>query len=131
MEYVKRIQDIPLKQVPAPDLRNLQVVYDPQFDEGCKDFTFLVSTLYPINGQTDYHIHPVDEMILICSGYGEVIVEGNATPIQKGSVLYAPAGIRHQCKNFSSETMQMACFYIPALPTAANIVKDSTIAIKK
>ncbi len=129
MEYVKKIHELPLKQIPEPYKRNLQLVYTPQFDEGCQDFTLLISTLYPIDGQTDYHVHPVDEVIIICSGHGELIVEGESYPIETGSVLYAPAGVKHQCKNYSSETMQMVCFYIPALPTADKIKGD--IEIKK
>ncbi|CEO87738.1 MAG: cupin domain-containing protein [Dysgonamonadaceae bacterium] len=116
MDYFKKIQETASKTVAEPNKRNLQVVYTPQNDEGVQDFTLLISTLYPLNGQTDFHTHPVDEMIIIDSGKGELIIEDQHYSLEPGMVLYAPAGVRHQCKNYAAESMKMYCFYIPALP---------------
>ncbi|MBS3969411.1 MAG: cupin domain-containing protein [Clostridia bacterium] len=116
MDFVKKVFEIACKTVPEPDKRNLQLVYTPQQDEEMENFTFLMSTLYPLTGQTDFHIHPVDEMILIITGKGEAIIEDKHYDLEPGSVIYAKAGVQHQCKNYSAESMKMACFYIPALP---------------
>ncbi|MGI6065752.1 MAG: cupin domain-containing protein [Bacillota bacterium] len=116
MESFKKIWEVATKTVPEPNKRNLQVVYTPQLDEGVQNFTYLVSTLYPLNGQTDFHTHPVDEMIIIQSGHGELVIEDKTYVLEPGMVLYAPAGVRHQCKNYAAETMRMHCVYMPALP---------------
>jgi mannose-6-phosphate isomerase-like protein (cupin superfamily) len=87
----------------------------------------MISTLYPIDGQTDYHVHTVDELMLICSGYGEFIIGEQSYKIEAGFVLYAPAGKKHQCKNCSSETMQMACFCIPSLQTVDKMKGDKKL----
>ena len=133
MKNIKTLWECLGKTVPAPYTRNLQIVYTPQMDPGMKDFTFLISTLYPVDGQTDYHIHPVDEMILILSGRGEAIMGEEKTTIEPGSVIYAPTGVRHQCKNYSDESMRMACFYIPALPDDAvnKIMEGATLRVPK
>lgn len=116
MELIKKIWDKPIKTVAEPNHRNLQLIYTPQLDKGMKDFTFLISTLYPLNGQTDFHTHPVDEMILILSGRGEAIIEEEHYELEPGMVIYAPAGVQHQCKNYAAESMKMACYYISSLP---------------
>jgi len=113
-------KDIPSKIIPEPYNRSLQLILDKTDGENVGDFTFLLSTLFPYEGKTDYHTHPVDELIYICSGYGYSLNEKEEkTPIKTGSVIYAKAGKKHQCVNESPETMRMACTYIPALPAEA------------
>ncbi|MBZ4687581.1 MAG: hypothetical protein PWQ96_1557 [Clostridia bacterium] len=54
MDFIKKLLKLLCKTVPEPDKRNLQLVYTPQDDEGMENFSFLMSTLYPLNGQTDF-----------------------------------------------------------------------------
>lgn len=119
MKKVKKLWEIPGKTLPEPYKRNVQVVYTPQNDEGIRDFTFLVVNLYPVDGQTDYHTHPVDEMIYIISGWGEAIVDGEKHPLEPGTIIYAPKGTMHQCRNLSDTAMHMACYFTPSLPKDA------------
>ncbi|MBT4288569.1 MAG: cupin domain-containing protein [Deltaproteobacteria bacterium] len=110
-------KDISSKVIPEPYNRSLQLILDKTDGDNVGDFTFLLSTLFPYEGKTDYHTHPVDELIFICSGYGHSVDEnGEKTPLKAGSVIYAKAEKKHQCVNESPETMRMACIYIPALP---------------
>lgn len=110
-------KDIAAKVIPPPYNRSLQLILDATDADNAGNFTFLLSTLFPYEGKTDYHVHPVDELIFICSGYGYSVDDnGEKTPLTPGSVIYAKAGLKHQCVNQSPETMKMACIYIPALP---------------
>jgi len=102
--------------IPEPYKRSLQVVLDKTDGDNVGDFTFLLSTLFPYEGKTDYHTHTVDELIYITSGYGYSLADGKKTPIQAGSFIYAKAGEQHQCVNESNETMRLICIYIPGLP---------------
>jgi len=107
---------VPSKVVPEPYRRSLQLVLDKSDGKDVQDFTFLLSTLFPYEGKTDSHVHPVDELIYIVSGYGYSLGGGQKTPVKTGTMVYASAGEEHQIVNESNETMRLLCVYIPALP---------------
>jgi quercetin dioxygenase-like cupin family protein len=109
-------KDFASKVVPEPYKRSLQLILNKTDGDNVGDFTFLLSTLFPYEGKTDMHTHPVDELIYITSGYGYSLKKDEKTPIQAGSFIYAKAGEEHQCVNESNETMRLVCIYIPALP---------------
>jgi quercetin dioxygenase-like cupin family protein len=112
---------LPFRSVPAPYSRSQQVVMDKS-DGGQGDFTFMISTLLPFEGKTDYHTHEGDELIYVETGYGYSLCEGEKTPIGPGTALYAVAGEQHQVVNESHETMKLVCVFLPAL--AADVVKN-------
>jgi quercetin dioxygenase-like cupin family protein len=108
--------EFPSKVVPEPYHRSLQLILDKIDGDNVGDFTFLLSTLFPYEGKTDLHTHPVDELIYITSGYGYSLYKGEKTPVKPGSFIYAKAEEEHQVVNESNETMRLVCIYIPALP---------------
>jgi len=112
----KRLWKTPSKKVAPPNERCLQIIYSPQQDAKVANATFLMSTLAPHSGQTGVHTHVVDEIIYIITGRGEGEDDGKAFELVPGTIIYAPAGIKHNCRNFSDESMQMFCVYVPALP---------------
>jgi len=75
----------------------------------------LAATVAPHLGQTSTHTHPVDEIIYIITGRGECEKDGKTFKIEPSTIIYVKAGIPHNCKNYSDETMQMYCIYVPAL----------------
>lgn len=109
---------LPFKSVAAPYQRSQQMVMDKS-DGGQENFTFLISTLFPLEGKTESHVHDVDELIYIESGYGYSVANGERTPVGPGTTVYAVAGEEHQLVNESHETMKLICVYIPALPEEA------------
>jgi len=102
--------------IPEPYKRSLQLVLDKSDGDDVRDFTFLLSTLYPYDGKTDAHEHSVDELIYVASGFGYSISSGEKALIGTGTLLYASAGEKHQVVNESNETMRLVCVYVPALP---------------
>jgi quercetin dioxygenase-like cupin family protein len=131
MKKVKKLWEIPGKTVPEPYHRNAQVIYTPQYDEGVGDFSFLSVTLYPIDGDTNWHTHPVDEMIYIVTGRGEAKVGDEKTVAEPGTIVYAKAGTYHQIQNFADQSMQMVCYFTPALPKELidGFMKDSSTRV--
>jgi len=123
----KRLWKIPSKKVAPPNERCLQIIYSPQQDAKVANATFLMSTLAPHSGQTGVHTHVVDEIIYIITGRGEGEDDGKAFELVPGTIIYAPAGIKHNCRNFSDESMQMFCVYVPALPD--EIIKNLSIEV--
>ncbi|MCK4348545.1 MAG: hypothetical protein KAW47_08000 [Thermoplasmatales archaeon] len=53
--------------------------------------------------------------------------------MEPGTIIYAPAGVKHDCRNFSDETMQMLCVYVPALlnEVVEKITKNAELRVKK
>jgi len=115
----KKVRTIPSWRANPPNERSLKILFSPQCDQGFPDTTFLISTLVPHTGQTGRHTHPVDEIIYVTSGYGEGEEERVTFPIEPGTVIYAKAGVEHDCRNLGDETMELFCVYVPALPDSA------------
>ena len=109
---------LPFRSVPAPYQRSQQLVMD-RTDGGLENFTFLISTLFPLEGKTDNHVHDVDELIYVESGYGYSLADGKRSEVRPGTTVYAKAGEYHQIVNESPESMKLVCFYIPGLPEEA------------
>jgi mannose-6-phosphate isomerase-like protein (cupin superfamily) len=75
----------------------------------------------------------VDEVIYVITGRGEGEENGRIFKIEPGTIIYAPAGAKHDCRNFSDEIIQMLCVYIPALPNEVvkKITKNAKLRVKK
>ncbi len=127
----KRLWKIPSKMVAPPNERCLQILYTPQQDQNVANATFLMSTLAPHTGQTGVHTHVVDEIIYVITGRGEGEDDGKTFELMPGTIIYAPAGVKHNCKNFCDETMQMYCVYVPALPEeiVKNLLNEAVIRV--
>lgn len=75
----------------------------------------------------------MDEVIYVITGRGEGEENGRIFKIEPGTIIYAPAGAKHDCRNFSDEIIQMLCVYIPALPNEVvkKITKNAKLRVKK
>ncbi len=127
----KRLWKIHSKKVAPPNERCLQIIYTPQRDEKVANATFLMSTLAPHTGQTGVHTHVVDEIIYVITGRGEGEDDGKSFELVPGTIIYAPAGVKHNCRNFSDESMQMFCVYVPALPDEIvnNLLQETAVRV--
>ena len=64
---------------------------------------------------TGMHTHPGDEIMYVV-GRGEGQVGDEVSELQTDSVIYAPKGIKHECRNTSeTETLKLFCVFIPPL----------------
>jgi len=129
----KKLWEVPSYKVDPPNERTLQILYSPQIDKNIKDVTVLMSTLFPHGGRSGLHTHDVDEIMYIITGRGEGVEGDKVFDIEPGVIIYAPAGVRHECRNFSDETMQILCIYIPSLPddVVEKFVKNAKLRVKK
>ena len=128
----KRSWEIGSFKVEPPNERSLQVIYSRQGDKGIGDLTVLMSTIAPHSGKTGIHTHPVDEIMYIISGRGEGEEAGKTFKIVPGTIIYAPAGVEHECRNLADETMQMFCVFVPALPdeSVERITRNAKLRLK-
>ncbi|PKP58001.1 cupin domain-containing protein [Candidatus Atribacteria bacterium HGW-Atribacteria-1] len=132
MSY-KKLWEIGSFKFEPPNERSLQIIYSPQVDERIQNVTVAMSTIAPHSGKTGIHTHPVDEVIYVITGRGECEEDRKTFKIEPGTIIYAPAGVKHDCRNFSDETMQMFCVYVPALPdeVVEKITKNAELRVKK
>lgn len=62
-----------------------------------------------------YHHHTQsDNVYIVKSGEGELVVEGNTYIIREDDVIYIPAGKKHSLTNKSEQTFEIFEIYAPA-----------------
>jgi len=57
--------------------------------------------------------HKQDELYVITSGSGTFFRDGEQVNINKGDVLFVPAGMEHRFENFSNDFATWVIFYGP------------------
>ena len=62
-------------------------------------------TLEPGSQPHPPHRHPEEEFIIVASGTGEIEINGLATPVEAGDMMYAEANVLHGIKNTGSTVM--------------------------
>jgi len=105
-------------KIDKPFERELKVLMSPDNNANVKDFTFILSTLAPNGGCTDFHSHNESgELMIFLSGTGRAWFEDSVYDITPGTALYAPPGKVHKTLNTGNEPLQIACIFIPAIST--------------
>jgi mannose-6-phosphate isomerase-like protein (cupin superfamily) len=106
-------------KVEKPFERELKVILSPETDEEVKDFTFIISTLAPHGGCTDFHGHDdAGELMIFMSGTGKAWVGDTEYELKPGVAIYAPAGVQHKTLNTGSVPLEIACVFTPAISTS-------------
>ena len=105
--------EFPAAKADPPNIRFLKVIMCPELN-GYKEATILFSHIPP-GSTTGMHTHPGDEIMYVV-GRGEGQVGDEVSELQTDSVIYAPKGIKHECRNTSeTETLKLFCVFIPPL----------------
>jgi len=105
-------------KIDKPFEREIKFLLSPEIDPSVKDFTFLLSTLAPNGGCTDYHTHTdAGELMIFMSGTGKAWLDGVEHDLKPGVAIYAPPGVLHKTMNTGSEPLQIACVFVPAIST--------------
>lgn len=73
----------------------------------------LVLMTIPAEEHIGLEKHEVDQFFRIESGKGEVIIDGNRTPIGAGSGIIVPAGSTHDVVNRGSAPLKLYTLYSP------------------
>lgn len=111
--------------VGRPFERELKVILSPDTNRSINNFTFILSTLAPNGGCTDFHVHDTSgELMIFMSGSGKAWFEGIEYDIKPGTALYAPPGSEHKTMNTGNEPLMIACIFIPAI-ASEYIVKSA------
>lgn len=59
-------------------------------------------------------VHQVDQTLVFVSGTGQAILNDVTKNIQKGSLVFVPAGTKHNFKNTGVESLKLYTVYAPS-----------------
>jgi len=102
---VARIQDL-ANQFPAPYPGAVEAL----------NHGSLTAELWKAEGQPDmfWHDHPQDEIYVVVSGSATFVSERGATPAcSAGDVVFCPAGLKHNFKDFTRDFIVWIFVYGP------------------
>jgi len=75
----------------------------------------LAEATIPVGGATTEHYHRVtEELYLVSSGEGRLVVDGEQVTIAAGDCALIPPGARHKIFNVGSEPLRIVCACSPA-----------------
>lgn len=72
-----------------------------------------------------------DQILFIVDGSGEAIIDGQASPIEKHSVVFVPAGTKHNIINKNGEDMKLYTVYAPSVHKDGTIHATKSEALKE
>lgn len=88
-------------------------------DAGCVDVTQFLGLVLP--SKAPVHSHPYDEVGYIVEGEGIAHVDGEQTPLRRGSCFHLAPGQEHTIENTGSGAMRiLGVFYPAGSPAARN-----------
>lgn len=125
---------IQAEKVDKPFERELKIIMSPDTHKDVQGFSFLISTLAPDGGCTDFHSHAdAGELMIFISGYGKAWLDGEEYELKPGVAMYAPPGVEHKTLNTGKEPLQIACIFVPAISTHYILqnIKAAKEALKK
>ncbi len=67
----------------------------------------------PPGGEIGDEVHHVDQTLVFIAGEGEAIVAGERRPIGRNSLVFVPAGARHNFVNTGSVDLKLFTVYAP------------------
>lgn len=98
--------------VPEPYKRHIKVVLASDRRDAT-EITFSQVLIYP-DSKTDYHSHDRSELIVIVSGRGKSICDGEEICVQPDMALWIKPGEKHQLINDGDEMLKLYTFFTPA-----------------
>ena len=114
--------EFPAAKAEPPRERFLKLIACPE-TTGYDKATVLFSHIPP-GSSSGMHAHPASDEIMYCVGRGECTIDGEKVKIETDSVIVAPRGVEHECRNTSeTETLKLFCVYLPPLKLSELLVE--------
>jgi len=58
-------------------------------------------------------VHHVDQIIYVVDGQGRVVLDGDPEELEKGDIVFVPAGTQHNVYNTDEDPMRLFTVYAP------------------
>ncbi|BDC34539.1 cupin [Candidatus Dependentiae bacterium Noda2021] len=68
----------------------------------------------PVKGEIGLETHKVDQTLIFVQGSGKAILNGVASEIKPGHLVFVPAGNSHNFVNTGTESLKLVTIYAPA-----------------
>lgn len=81
----------------------------------------LVVMAIPRDESIGEEVHTVDQILYVIDGEGKAIVDGEPAGIEKGDVVFVPAGVRHDIQNTGDEPLKLFTMYAPPQHAAGTV----------
>jgi mannose-6-phosphate isomerase-like protein (cupin superfamily) len=91
-------------------------------DVGCQRVTQFMGVIPPSEAPPHYHTY--EEAIYIVEGRGVMWADGAEAPVEAGSCIYLPRGVRHSLKNDGDVPIRLLGVFHPAGSPAARYGED-------
>ena len=131
-KFVYNSWEYPSVKADPPNERFLKIILSPEIG-GYKEATFLFSHIPP-GSTTGRHTHASDEIMYVI-GSGVSLVGSQEYKLETDSVIFAPKGIEHECRNTSeTELLKLFCVYIPPLkpsPLLETLINSTKVYLGK
>ena len=113
-KWVYKGWEFPSVKAAPPRERFLKLIACPE-TTGYEKATVLLSHIPP-GSTSGLHTHTDCDEIMYCVGRGECTIAGEKVKLETDSVIVAPMGVEHECRNTSeTETLKLFCVYIPPI----------------
>jgi mannose-6-phosphate isomerase-like protein (cupin superfamily) len=66
-------------------------------------------------------VHDGDQILYLVDGEGVALLDGEKSDIEKGSIVFVPAGVRHNIVNNDEEAMKLFTIYAPPQHAAGTV----------
>ena len=67
----------------------------------------------PVGEEIGEEVHKVDQTLIFVQGHGQAIVNNNKSPVQAQSLVFVPAGTKHNFINTGSQDLKLFTLYAP------------------
>jgi mannose-6-phosphate isomerase-like protein (cupin superfamily) len=67
----------------------------------------------PSGGEIGEEVHDVDQVLVFVEGDGEAILDGDSSTVRPDSLVFVPAGTRHNFRNTGSSPLRLYTVYAP------------------
>ena len=84
-----------------------RLVVDPGDEAGRVDALALLDEAIGVGDRIPLHTHPVDELVAIIEGEGEVRLGGQRQHVSSGAIVFVPAGTPHGTANLGDAPLHL------------------------
>lgn len=108
IRLIKQIDDLEATFITHPSAKDAYMKVLVGEREGWEDYVMRVVEVKK-DGHTPKHEHPWPHINFVLEGQGEILNNGEYTPVKAGSFAYIEASTLHQFRNTGETTFKFIC----------------------
>jgi len=115
MVQAYHLEDFPPEEFGEGIKRQVRLIMSP-YTTGYDKASIVYTVVAPL-GTAEGHVHEEsDEIIYFTNAGGIFVLDGEECVVKKNSVVLAPMGSLHECRNTNrTESLRLFCVFVPAL----------------